>query len=164
MSDQDLVVETVRDILGGFEPFVLTPERRWDAGLWTALAEAGLTGVGLPEEAVVLDPGPDFTKTPHQTLELLRRIDEVRALGRPLLLALSRKDFLGAVTGRTPRGRDAATHAAIGFFAQTPGNIVRVHDVAAARDVVATVEVLTGVRDVPRDYLLPDALRHEPTP
>jgi len=50
MSDQDLVVETVRDILSGFEPFVLTAERRWDDGLWTALAEAGLTGVGLPEE------------------------------------------------------------------------------------------------------------------
>ena len=51
MSDQDLVVETVRDILGGYEPFVLTAERRWDAGLWGALAEAGLTGVGLPEES-----------------------------------------------------------------------------------------------------------------
>lgn len=51
MSDQDLVVETVRDILGGHEPFVLTAERRWDEGLWSALAEAGLTGVGLPEEA-----------------------------------------------------------------------------------------------------------------
>ncbi|MGY1813386.1 acyl-CoA dehydrogenase family protein [Blastococcus sp. SYSU D00820] len=51
MSDQDLVVETVRDILGGHEPFVLTAERPWDEGLWTALADAGLTGVGLPEEA-----------------------------------------------------------------------------------------------------------------
>jgi acyl-CoA dehydrogenase len=50
-SDQDLVVETVRDILGSHEPFVLTAERRWDAGLWSALAETGLTGVGLPEEA-----------------------------------------------------------------------------------------------------------------
>jgi acyl-CoA dehydrogenase len=50
-SDQDLVVETVRDILTGFEPFVLTPERRWDSGLWSALADAGLTGVGLPESA-----------------------------------------------------------------------------------------------------------------
>jgi hypothetical protein len=39
---------------------------------------------------------------------------------------------------------------------------VRVHDVAAARDVIATVEVLAGLRDIPRDYLLPDALRHEP--
>ena len=51
MSDQDLVVETVRDILTGFEPFALTAERRWDAGLWSALASAGLTGVGLPEES-----------------------------------------------------------------------------------------------------------------
>src|SRR4051794_41936294 len=51
MSDQDLVVATVRDILSAHEPFVLTPDRPWDAGLWTALAEAGLTGVGLPEEA-----------------------------------------------------------------------------------------------------------------
>jgi acyl-CoA dehydrogenase len=51
MSDQDLVVETVRDILTGFEPFALTAERRWDAGLWSALADAGLTGVGLPEES-----------------------------------------------------------------------------------------------------------------
>ncbi|PZU42450.1 MAG: acyl-CoA dehydrogenase [Arsenicicoccus sp.] len=51
MSDQDLVVETVRDILGSHEPFVLTADRRWDERLWTALAEAGLTGVGLPEEA-----------------------------------------------------------------------------------------------------------------
>jgi len=45
------VVETVRDILSGYEPFALTAERPWDDGLWSALAEAGLTGVGLPEEA-----------------------------------------------------------------------------------------------------------------
>jgi len=119
-------------------------------------------GLGLPRESVILDPGPDFTKTPHQTVELLRAIDAVRDLGRPVLLALSRKDFLGAITGRSPRGRDAATAAAIAFFAGSPGNIVRVHDVAAARDAVATVEVLAGLRDIPRDYLLPDALRHEP--
>jgi acyl-CoA dehydrogenase len=50
-SDQDLVVETVKDILSGFPPFVLTADRRWDRELWGVLAEAGLTGVGLPEEA-----------------------------------------------------------------------------------------------------------------
>src|SRR5215218_10175327 len=50
-SDQDLVVETVRDILSGFPPFVLTENRRMDDGLWQALVSAGLTGVGLPEEA-----------------------------------------------------------------------------------------------------------------
>jgi acyl-CoA dehydrogenase len=51
MSDQDLVVETVRDILSGYPPFVLVAERAWDDGLWETLAEAGLTGVGLPESA-----------------------------------------------------------------------------------------------------------------
>lgn len=120
--------------------------------------------LGLPRESVILDPGPDFTKTPHQTVEVLRAIDAVRGLDRPVLLALSRKDFLGAITGRSPRGRDAATAAAIAFFAGAPGNIVRVHDVAAARDVVATIEVLAGLRDIPRDYLLPDDIRHERRP
>jgi len=51
MSDQDLVVETVRDILAGYPPFALVPERPWDYGLWGTLAEAGLTGVGLPESS-----------------------------------------------------------------------------------------------------------------
>ncbi len=50
-SDQDLVVETVRDILAAHEPFVLTPERTWDEGLWKALVDTGLTGVGIDEEA-----------------------------------------------------------------------------------------------------------------
>src|SRR3954454_18201585 len=49
MSDQDLVVETVRDILAGYPPFAPAPERPWDDGLWGTLADAGLTGVGLPE-------------------------------------------------------------------------------------------------------------------
>lgn len=117
---------------------------------------------GLAVESLVLDPGPDFTKTPHQTLALLRRVEEVRALGRPVLLALSRKDVLGAITGRSPRGRDAATHAAIAHYAHLPGTIVRVHDVAAARDVIATVEALAGIREIDPDYLLPEEIRHEP--
>ncbi|SCX56328.1 acyl-CoA dehydrogenase [Klenkia marina] len=50
-DDTDLVVETVRDVLAGHERSTLTPERRWDAELWAELAQAGLTGVGLPEEA-----------------------------------------------------------------------------------------------------------------
>lgn len=116
---------------------------------------------GLAREALIVDPGPDFTKTPHQTVEMLRRIDEIRTLGRPLLLALSRKDFLGAITLRTPRQRDAATAAAIAHLAVTPGNIVRVHDVAAAVDVIATIDVLVGRREVARDFVLPDSLRYE---
>ncbi|MGI9136154.1 MAG: dihydropteroate synthase [Candidatus Nanopelagicales bacterium] len=118
--------------------------------------------LGIPRESLILDPGPDFAKTPHQTLALLREIDGVRELGRPLLLALSRKDFLGAITGRSPRARGAATDAALAHFAAVPGGIARVHDVAAAVDVIATIEALNGRREIPVDYLLPDEIRHEP--
>ena len=118
--------------------------------------------LGLPRESLIIDPGPDFTKTPHQTVQLLRELPKVRALGRPVLLALSRKDFLGAITGKTPRGRDAATHAAIALCTQTPGNIVRVHDVEAARDVIRTVDVLIGRAEIPVDYRLAETLRREP--
>ena len=92
------------------------------------LAEA--TAQGLAAEATIVDPGPDFAKTPHQTVQVLRDIERVRALGRPVLLALSRKDFIGAVTGKPPRQRLAGTLAAVGHLAG-PGTILRIHDVAA---------------------------------
>jgi dihydropteroate synthase len=117
---------------------------------------------GLSREAIILDPGPDFSKTPHQTVKVLRHLQVVRDLGRPLLLALSRKDFLGAITGRSPSDRDAATFAALAYYCATPGNIVRVHDVAGAVDVIRTIDVLAGRKDVPADYLLPQSLRHQP--
>src|SRR3954454_12411028 len=71
---------------------------------------------GLSRESLILDTGPDFAKTPHQTIEVLRHLDRVRALGRPVLLALSRKDFLGAILERLPRGRDVGTLAAIAYL------------------------------------------------
>jgi dihydropteroate synthase len=116
---------------------------------------------GLPREALIVDPGPDFTKTPHQTLAVLRRLEAVRGLGRPVLLALSRKDFVGAILSRSPRGRDAGSMAALAVLAAVPGNIARVHDVAMARDVVGVVEHLMGRQDIAADYLLPDQLRHD---
>lgn len=118
-------------------------------------------GRGLPRESIIVDPGPDFSKTPHQTVEVLRELPRVRGLGRPLLLALSRKDFLGAVTGRSPLNRDPATFAAFAHYAAVPGNIVRAHDVAGAVDVVKTIDVLTGRAAVSRGYRLTDDLRHE---
>jgi dihydropteroate synthase len=125
---------------------------------------AAAVEAGLPAEAIVLDPGPDFTKTPFQTVAVLRNLDRVRALGRPVLLALSRKDFLGAILRRSPRGRDAGTLAAITYLVgDHPGSIVRVHDVAAARDVLRVLDVLTGRAELDPNYVLPDSLRYEPT-
>ena len=72
---------------------------------------------GVSAEQLVLDPGIDLAKTPAQSVELLRRLEELAVLGRPLLVALSRKDFLGALTGRPPAGRLAGTLAALGAAA-----------------------------------------------
>jgi dihydropteroate synthase len=101
---------------------------------------------GVAREQLILDPGPDFAKTPAQTVAVLRRLDGLRALGRPLLLAVSRKDFLGAIVGRRPGERDAATLAAVGFAADAGAEIVRVHDVAGAADFLAVRAVLRGER------------------
>lgn len=90
---------------------------------------------GMGPGKFVLDPGPDFAKTPVETMEVLRRIDEIYRLGHPLLLALSRKDFVGALTGRRPADRLAGTLGAIaGVWPYA--HILRVHDVAAVADFV----------------------------
>jgi dihydropteroate synthase len=112
---------------------------------------------GVAEEQIVLDPGPDFAKTPAQTVAVLRHLDALSALGRPLLLAISRKDFLGAITGRGPRGRGPATLAAVEFSVRAGASILRVHDVAAAADFLAVRAVLSGERELaPEEGLTPD--------
>jgi dihydropteroate synthase len=112
---------------------------------------------GVGEWQIVLDPGPDFAKTPAQTVAVLRRLDAVRALGHPVLLAVSRKDFLGAITGRAAPERGAATLAAIAAGVDAGASILRVHDVAAAADFLAVRAVLRGDRDLaPDEGLTPD--------
>ena len=118
---------------------------------------------GVTPEQIVLDPGPDFAKTPAQTVAVLRRLDALHDLGRPLLLAISRKDFIGAVTGRPPSGRGAGTLAALAHGADAGAQIFRVHDVAAARDFLAVRGVLRGEDEVAVDLALADELRHEPS-
>ena len=118
---------------------------------------AAAVAAGVAEEQIVLDPGPDFAKTPAQTVAVLRRLDALRALGRPLLLAVSRKDFLGAITGRGPRERGAATLAAVDAGVAAGASILRLHDVAAAADFLAVRAVLAGERELaPEEGLTPD--------
>jgi dihydropteroate synthase len=112
---------------------------------------------GVHPEQLILDPGPDFAKTPAQTVAVLRRLDVLHALGRPLLLPVSRKDFLGAITGRTPRERGAATLAAVGWAADAGAHVLRVHDVAGAADFLAVRAVQHGERVLdPAEGLTPE--------
>jgi dihydropteroate synthase len=115
---------------------------------------------GVRDEQLILDPGPDFAKTPAQTIVLLRRLEELHALGRPLLLAVSRKDFVGALTGRGPRDRLAGTLAAIGHGVDAGAHVLRVHDVAQAADFLAVRAALGGALDVDPSLALDEAIRH----
>jgi dihydropteroate synthase len=110
---------------------------------------AAARGAGVADEQLVLDPGPDFAKTPAETVAVLRGIDRVAALGRPLLLAVSRKYFVGAIIGRPPAERLAGTLAAVGWAADAGAAIVRVHDVAAAVDFLRVRRVLGGDEEMP---------------
>jgi dihydropteroate synthase len=101
---------------------------------------------GVAFEQIVLDPGPDFGKTPAQTVDVLRALPGLHALGRPLLLAVSRKDFIGAITLRPPRERLAGTLAAVGWAVDAGAAILRVHDVAGTADFLAVRAVLRGER------------------
>ncbi|MEX1142309.1 MAG: dihydropteroate synthase [Thermoleophilaceae bacterium] len=120
-------------------------------------------GVGAGQ--LLLDPGIDLAKTPAESVAVLRRLDELAPLDRPLLLAISRKDFVGALTGRAPAARDAGTLAAVEpALDVAAGAILRVHDVRATADFLAVRAALRGDGDgqLP-DGALADALRREPT-
>jgi dihydropteroate synthase len=114
---------------------------------------------GMEEDRLVLDPGLDLAKTPAQSVELLRRLPELTALGYPVLVAASRKDFVGALTGRPPAERDAGTLAALEAAVEGGASILRVHDVAGARDYLAVRDALQGRRQAPH---LEESLRREP--
>ena len=116
---------------------------------------------GVPRDAIVVDPGIDFTKTPAQTVALLRDIGRIVALGHPVLLALSRKDFVGALTGRPPSQRGPGTLGAIAALRRIPQQILRVHDVAATRDFLLVLDTVDGLVEPDADLTLPDHLRHE---
>jgi len=147
LQDPDLygdVLADVRDFLG--ERIALARDR------------------GVAFEQLILDPGPDFAKTPAQTVSVLSRMDELHELGRPLLLAISRKDFIGALTARPPRERQAGTLAALAFGVEHGAHIFRVHDVAAAADFLTVRAALAGERVPGRDLALADELRYQREP
>ena len=116
---------------------------------------------GVVAEQLILDPGPDFAKTPAQTIELLAGIGRLHELGRPLLMAVSRKDFIGALTARPPGERLPGTLAALAHGVQAGARIFRVHDVAAAADFLKVRAALAGELAPQRDLALAEEHRYE---
>jgi dihydropteroate synthase len=103
---------------------------------------------GVREERIQLDPGIGFGKTLTHNLELLRRLDEIVALGRPVVVGTSRKTFIGRLTGRDVTERVHGTVAANVLAYERGARVFRVHDVAACADALA-VAAATVARSWP---------------
>jgi dihydropteroate synthase len=101
---------------------------------------------GMPEEALIVDPGIAFGKSHDEDLEVLRSLDRVRALGRPLLVAASRKHFIGAVLGLPPQERVEGTAAVVALAIARGADIVRVHDVRAMSRVARMADAIVRGR------------------
>jgi dihydropteroate synthase len=114
---------------------------------------------GVAFEQIMVDPGPDFSKTPAQTVAVLRALPALHELGRPILLAVSRKDFVGALTRRAPRARLAGTLAAMAHGVEAGAHVLRIHDIADAADFLAVTEALAGSADVDSRLRLSDRVR-----
>jgi dihydropteroate synthase len=116
---------------------------------------------GVAFEQLMLDPGPDFGKTPWQTVQVLRALGDLHAMGRPLLLAVSRKDFVGAITSRPPRERLGGTLAAVARGVAAGAHVLRVHDLEQVADFLAVDAVLAGRAELEQSARLVDELRRE---
>src|SRR5919112_4794865 len=91
---------------------------------------------GVSEERIWLDPGIGFGKTLEHNLELVRRLDEIVALGRPVVVGTSRKSFLGKLTGKGEKERLPGTIATNVLALERGARIFRVHDVAEVADAL----------------------------
>jgi dihydropteroate synthase len=103
-------------------------------------------GAGIEEERIWLDPGIGFGKTVEHNLELLRRLDEIVALGRPVVVGTSRKSFLGRLTGRHVGERLAGTIATNVLALERGASVFRVHDVAEVGDALKVAAATLGAR------------------
>lgn len=112
---------------------------------WARLAGVA-TARGVASEGIVVDPGLDFGKNTFHSLELMRRLDELVATGRPVLVAPSRKDVVGETLDLPLDQRLEGTLALVALSAQEGAAIVRVHDVAASVRTVRMVEAVRGIR------------------
>jgi len=131
------------------EPRTMQDDPRYDdvvTEVKAFLAErlAVAVAAGIAEEDVWLDPGIGFGKTAAHNMELLRRLGELRELGRPLVIGASRKSFIGRVDGSGPGERLGGTIASSVLAAAEGAEVLRVHDVAEVGQALAVTAAILG--------------------
>jgi dihydropteroate synthase len=133
-------------------PIILTSNQRGQKV--TAIVEVVITQLrdlieraaraGVRPENILIDPGIGFGKTVEQNLEIVRRLDELKVLGRPVLLGTSRKSFIAAVAGASPEERALGTAASIAIGISRGADMVRVHDVRQMKLICRMSDAIMG--------------------
>ncbi|MEO9254667.1 MAG: dihydropteroate synthase, partial [Tepidiformaceae bacterium] len=100
---------------------------------WMSEHLTALETAGLDAAHIAIDPGIAFGKSHDEDIQILRRLGELRTFGQPLLLAHSRKNFIGSINGQPPDDRDLETQIAAALAYEQGARIFRVHDPAGAR-------------------------------
>jgi dihydropteroate synthase len=108
---------------------------------------ARAVAAGIPLERIIVDPGHDLNKNTFHTLEITRRLEEVTAIGLPVLVAVSNKDFIGETLDREKHDRLEGTLASAVICILKGARIVRMHDVPAAVAAVRMTEAILGFRE-----------------
>lgn len=99
---------------------------------------------GIPQEKIVVDPGIGFGKPAHYDVSILQNLQELRELGRPILVGVSRKAFIGHILGYPlPSQRLSGTLAAVSVAVMNGAHIIRAHDVRESRDCITIIEAIT---------------------
>ncbi|MBN1374548.1 MAG: dihydropteroate synthase, partial [Dehalococcoidia bacterium] len=101
---------------------------------------------GISWQDIIIDPGIGFGKTPEQNLEILRRLDELQVLKKPLLLGTSRKSFIGKVLDAEPDEREEGTAATVAIGISRGADIVRVHNVRQMKMVCRMSDAIVRVK------------------
>ena len=111
---------------------------------WMAERLGRLEAAGLEREAIAIDPGIAFGKSHDEDIQSLRRLSELRTFGQPLLLAHSRKNYIGSVSGAGPEDRDLETHVTTALAYAQGARVFRVHDVAGTRRTLAMAAAIVS--------------------
>jgi dihydropteroate synthase len=113
-----------------------------DVDLWAQEAIARAKSSGVSSDKILLDPGIGFGKTAAQNIELLHNLDRLGAAGFPLLVGTSRKSFIGSIINHPAGDLVLGTCATVAASIMLGAHVVRVHDVAAVREVADVIDVI----------------------
>jgi dihydropteroate synthase len=139
-----VVLMHMRGEPGTMQSIPPSPDILRDVDIWAQQAIERAKNSGISPDKIVLDPGIGFGKTAAQNFELLRNLDRLAAAGFPVLVGTSRKSFIGSVVKKPAGDLVLGTCATVAASILLGAHIVRVHDVAAVREVADVTDVIAG--------------------